>query len=177
MVGYMRAWKLNTLAHHRAVRSLPLTRYGNKQVCKWSSSLSVHQRVITHPFLSGQKNGGKNVQMCRKICGLGCVTRALVHAWFTQPSPRIFLYFCMYCSTDHCTAKEVLKKYSWNCREYPYCSWPLFHGSPKLYAKLHLFWLRFTTYLTVSFRALFTRYEQTLQVCTIIRQGVWSPVS
>ena len=41
-----------------------------------------------------------HVQICRKICGLGCVTRALVHAWFTQPSPRIFLHFwsgCLYC--------------------------------------------------------------------------------
>ena len=36
------------------------------------------------------------IQICRKICGLGCVTRALVHAWFTQPSPRIFLHFCIY---------------------------------------------------------------------------------
>ena len=34
------------------------------------------------------------IQICRKICGLGCVTRALVRPWFTQPSPRIFLHFC-----------------------------------------------------------------------------------
>ena len=34
------------------------------------------------------------VQICRKICGLGCVTRTLVHAWLTQPSPRIFLHIC-----------------------------------------------------------------------------------
>ena len=35
------------------------------------------------------------VQMCSKICGLGCVNRALVHAWFTQPRPRIFRHFCI----------------------------------------------------------------------------------
>ena len=29
------------------------------------------------------------VQICRKICGLGCVNHALVRALFTQPSPRI----------------------------------------------------------------------------------------
>ena len=38
----------------------------------------------------------RKVQMCRKICGLGCVTRALVNAWFTQPSPRIFWHFCTF---------------------------------------------------------------------------------
>ena len=32
--------------------------------------------------------------ICRKICGLGCVTRALERVRFTQPSPRIFLFFC-----------------------------------------------------------------------------------
>ena len=37
----------------------------------------------------------ERVHICRKICGLGCVTPALVHAWFTQPGPRIFLHFCM----------------------------------------------------------------------------------
>ena len=35
-----------------------------------------------------------SLQICRKICGLGCVTRALVLAWFTQPSPCIFLHIC-----------------------------------------------------------------------------------
>ena len=30
----------------------------------------------------------------RKTRGLGCVTRAQVHAQFTQPIPRIFLHFC-----------------------------------------------------------------------------------
>ena len=35
------------------------------------------------------------LQICRKICGLGCVTRALVPAVFTQPSPHIFLHFCI----------------------------------------------------------------------------------
>ena len=34
------------------------------------------------------------VQICRKICVLGCVTHVLVCAWFTQPSPHIFLHFC-----------------------------------------------------------------------------------
>ena len=34
------------------------------------------------------------LQKCRKIHGLGCVTRDLVRAWFTQPSPHIFLHFC-----------------------------------------------------------------------------------
>ena len=41
-----------------------------------------------------RKQNTKVLQICRKICWLGCVTRALVHAWFTQPSPRIFLHFC-----------------------------------------------------------------------------------
>ena len=31
------------------------------------------------------------LQTCRKICGLGCVTRALARAPFTQPSPHILL--------------------------------------------------------------------------------------
>ena len=35
------------------------------------------------------------IQICRKICGLGCMTRALVHAWFMQPGPHIFLHFCI----------------------------------------------------------------------------------
>ena len=34
------------------------------------------------------------IQIYRKICVLGCVTHALVRAWFTQPSPHIFLHFC-----------------------------------------------------------------------------------
>ena len=34
------------------------------------------------------------VQICRKICGLGCVTRTLVRALVTKPSPCIFLHFC-----------------------------------------------------------------------------------
>ena len=36
------------------------------------------------------------IQICRKICGLGCVTRSVVHAWFTQPCPRILLHFCIF---------------------------------------------------------------------------------
>ena len=39
----------------------------------------------------------QRVQICRKICGLGCVTRALVRAWFTQPSPNVYscIFVCM----------------------------------------------------------------------------------
>ena len=42
--------------------------------------------------------------MCREIRRLGCVTRALGHAQFMQPSPRIFLHFCM--SHWPCRAKR-----------------------------------------------------------------------
>ena len=35
------------------------------------------------------------VQICKKICGLGCVTCSLVRAWFTQPSLHIFKHFCI----------------------------------------------------------------------------------
>ena len=34
------------------------------------------------------------IQICRKIHWLGCVTRALVLASFTQPIPRILLHIC-----------------------------------------------------------------------------------
>ena len=37
-----------------------------------------------------------HIQICRKFRGLGCVTRALVLAWFTQPSPRIVLHICTF---------------------------------------------------------------------------------
>ena len=35
------------------------------------------------------------LQICRKIRGLGCVTRTLVCMRFTQPSPHIFLHICI----------------------------------------------------------------------------------
>ena len=53
--------------------------------------------IFSHPSQNG-KNISVNLQICRKIRGLGCVTRALVLAWFTQPSPRIFLLICSDCS-------------------------------------------------------------------------------
>ena len=36
------------------------------------------------------------VLICKKITGLGCVTRALLCALFMQPGPHIFLHFCAY---------------------------------------------------------------------------------
>ena len=46
------------------------------------------------------------VQICRKICGLGCVTRSLAHTQFTQPSPHIFLHFCTsYAHVAHAVCK------------------------------------------------------------------------
>ena len=54
------------------------------------SQLKVLDKTRWREHMQGQSR----VQKCRKICGLGCVTRALVHSWFTQPSPRIFLHFC-----------------------------------------------------------------------------------
>ena len=44
------------------------------------------------------------IQICRKIRGIGCVTRALARARFTQHSPHIFLYFCI-----HGEKKKVCK--------------------------------------------------------------------
>ena len=54
----------------------------NRWSCKWVLLISLwHNHLI-------------RLQICRKICGLVCVTRTLVHAWFTQPCPHIFLHFC-----------------------------------------------------------------------------------
>ena len=36
-----------------------------------------------------------SIYVCRKICGLGCVSHSMACARFTQPSPHIFLHFCM----------------------------------------------------------------------------------
>ena len=46
-------------------------------------------------FMESSKHGVFVIQICRKIRGLGCVTRALVLSWFTQPRPRIFLHICI----------------------------------------------------------------------------------
>ena len=35
------------------------------------------------------------IQKCKKICGLGCVPRALAFERFTQTSPYIYLHFCI----------------------------------------------------------------------------------
>ena len=62
-----------------------------------------HCHVLKHDYLICIRSTSRlelrlycwqRVQICRKICGLGCVTRALVHAWFTQPSPNV--YSCIF---------------------------------------------------------------------------------
>ena len=39
-----------------------------------------------------------HMQICRKICGLGCVNHAHARARVTQPSPRSFLNICTDCT-------------------------------------------------------------------------------
>ena len=67
-----------------------LSRYGRHGF--YHALMSLWRDLCVILYVCYAKN--RNVQIRSIVCGLGCVTRALVRAWFTQPSPRIFLHFC-----------------------------------------------------------------------------------
>ena len=89
---------------------------GPKQFCFACTPLTVHQRTE---------------QICRKRCGLGCVTCALARAQFTQPSPHIFLYLiCTERKANlhilkhlhrHVRVRDRCSKTTWTKGKFPPC--------------------------------------------------------
>ena len=50
--------------------------------------------IIARGVRVGAREQLAHVQICRKICGLGCVNRTHALVQNTEPSPHIFLHIC-----------------------------------------------------------------------------------
>ena len=71
----------------------------------WKHPVLPHRRLFVARFGDRARKGKRSrteeregvylVQICRKICGLGCVNRARVRVQVTQPSPCIYLPICI----------------------------------------------------------------------------------
>ena len=94
--GQMRGPKLrDSSSNQRKQDYMPTTRQGTLKKREFFQVRVIAYYPYYALFLPFQLGFHKYLQMCGKIRGLGCVTRALAHARFTQPRPHIFLHFCM----------------------------------------------------------------------------------